>query len=520
MRALAAVPLPDGDVLLAAGDGDGVVCLWEPSTGWLRTTFKGHFSPVRALDFTVLPDGTPLLAVAGNTVCLWDIGSGHGTVLRDHLRAVNAVAFVASPDGAVRLASADTERVILRNAITTEYDTELPHENSWLRALTFTTLSDGTPMMAGVIWNSHIRVWDPEIKKPRATFAKHTARAKALAFGGLPGGATVLASAGADHTIRLWDPVMPHGRSAHQGIATGVNAIASTTLPGGPVVVAGAGEDGTVRVWEAATGRLRTTLSSHNGRLTALAFIERPDGAVLLAGVGFDNTLLIWDVWSGDRVATMTAKWGSPRKPALMSLPDDTVVAVAGPYPRQDTRKNPGTADGAEPWNPRARTGHLTRDDVRTVTFLEADHGALVLASEGIYRTLALWDRITAGLGRHLTGVTDSVVVVTGLDLLVSAGKDSAVRLWDLLHPERRAVLTGHTGWVTALACASLPGGKVVLASGGYDGTVRLWDPVTARASHVMPVGAVVHALTFAGPMLVAGTARGVVVFDVDARRL
>ena len=61
---------------------------------------------------------------------------------------------------------------------------------------------------------------------------------------------------------------------------------------------------------------------------------------------------------------------------------------------------------------------------------------------------------------------------------LASAGDDGTVRIWDPATGQQRAVLTGHTGAVTAVAIA--PDGTW-LASAGDDGTVRIWDPATGQ---------------------------------------
>ena len=51
---------------------------------------------------------------------------------------------------------------------------------------------------------------------------------------------------------------------------------------------------------------------------------------------------------------------------------------------------------------------------------------------------------------------------------------DGTVRLWDPATGNQVRELTGHTGWVRAVAFA--PDGRLLATAGG-DGTVRLWDP-------------------------------------------
>jgi WD40 repeat protein len=48
--------------------------------------------------------------------------------------------------------------------------------------------------------------------------------------------------------------------------------------------------------------------------------------------------------------------------------------------------------------------------------------------------------------------------------------------------------LTGHLGWVEALAFCTTPGGRLLLASGGDDGAILLWDPLTGGPAAGGPV--------------------------------
>lgn len=54
-----------------------------------------------------------------------------------------------------------------------------------------------------------------------------------------------------------------------------------------------------------------------------------------------------------------------------------------------------------------------------------------------------------------------------------SESGDNTIRLWDLATGKERAVLAGHTEWVTSLSFS--PDGQT-LASGSSDNTIRLWN--------------------------------------------
>ena len=99
---------PDGK-LLASALWDRRVMLWDPATGMVRSTLKGHSDPVLAVAFS--PDGK--LVASGSydkTVILWDPTTGVAcSTLNGHSNRVPAVAF--SPDGKL-LASASLDETV------------------------------------------------------------------------------------------------------------------------------------------------------------------------------------------------------------------------------------------------------------------------------------------------------------------------------------------------------------------------------------------------------------------------
>jgi WD40 repeat protein len=62
-----------------------------------------------------------------------------------------------------------------------------------------------------------------------------------------------------------------------------------------------------------------------------------------------------------------------------------------------------------------------------------------------------------------------------GRDVIVSGGSDGTVRIWDENVQPIGGPLTGHAGWVQAVAIGSF-GGRDVIVSAGFDRTVRIWD--------------------------------------------
>lgn len=60
--------------------------------------------------------------------------------------------------------------------------------------------------------------------------------------------------------------------------------------------------------------------------------------------------------------------------------------------------------------------------------------------------------------------------------LIATGSSDRTVRLWDPATGHQVGdPLTGHTGWVLAVAAVPMPDGRTLIATGSHDQTVRLW---------------------------------------------
>jgi WD40 repeat protein len=87
----------------------------------------------------------------------------------------------------------------------------------------------------------------------------------------------------------------------------------------------------------------------------------------------------------------------------------------------------------------------------------------------------------------RLTGHNGTVHALTfgeGGQLLVSAGKDGTVRLWNVATGREEARLDGHSTPVLSVAVHQ---NQRALATGGSDGTLKLWDLVSGQPVHSYP---------------------------------
>jgi guanine nucleotide-binding protein subunit beta-2-like 1 protein len=101
--------------------------------------------------------------------------------------------------------------------------------------------------------------------------------------------------------------------------------------------------------------------------------------------------------------------------------------------------------------------------------------------------------------------------------LIVSAGWDGLVKVWNLDRCKLRTNLIGHKGYVNTVTVS--PDGSLC-ASGGKDGTAMLWDLNDGRHLSSLEAGDIIHALCFS-PIrywLCAATASTIKIWDLESR--
>jgi WD40 repeat protein len=173
----------------------------------------------------------------------------------------------------------------------------------------------------------------------------------------------------------------------------------------------------------------------------------------------------LWDLAANREVAVFEDQTSRVR--ALDFSPDGRWLAMGG-FERQIVLRD--LAEGRERRLARAKVSDAAfSPDGR---WLASAHGE----GDAPDSTVSLWDaesleeRVTWTVPRG--DWVQALAFSPGGRLLAGAGRDGAVRVWDLAQQKETAVLKGHSSWVRALAFS--PAGNL-LASGGLDGAVRLW---------------------------------------------
>ncbi|MFF9158376.1 WD40 repeat domain-containing protein, partial [Streptomyces sp. NPDC014846] len=251
--AMAAVVLPDGRPIAVTGDGDGMVRVWDLTTGEqignaLNSNAGGEAVSIAAV---VLPEGRPL-AVTGDgrgTVRVWDLD----TIQQWREPSANQTS------GGRNL-----------NTWGRAFRPPSTHRSRNLRSVAALVLPDGRPLAVTGDGGGAVRVWDLNAGDQVGKDLNYwEASVIALAAVTLPDGPPLVLTreAGWIGVVRV--------RDLHTGEqifylptpdADGATSVAAVVLPDNRAIALTGDGDGAVRVWDLTTGRQTTEpLTGHTG---------------------------------------------------------------------------------------------------------------------------------------------------------------------------------------------------------------------------------------------------------------
>ena len=449
---------PSGNIL-ASGSYDKTIRLWDVNTGECLQVLQGHTESVMSVTFS--PSGNILASGSFDcTIRLWDIPTGKCLkILQGHTKAVLSVAF--NPAGDMLATGSGNKTVRLWDVNTGECIQILPGHTQMVWAIAFNPSGE---MLASASRDQTAKIWDIRTGKCLKTFQGHLSGVQSVAFS-LSG--EILATGSHDQTVKLWDINSGECLKTLHGHISQVRSIAFCPFS---EIIASGSVDQTVKLWDIKSGECLKTLHGHICQVRSIAFSPSGD---ILASANYDQTVRLWDIKSGECLKTLQGHFDQVRSVAFS--PNGEILASAG-YD-QTVRLwdiNSGECLKILP-------GHSKQ--VRSIVF---SPNGKILASGSGDQTLRLWDINSGECLKILQGNTSSIYSIAfnpSGEILACAGYEPIVRLWNIHTGECLKILQGHTGWVRSVAFS--PNGEM-LASGSVDQTVRLWDIRTGECLQIL----------------------------------
>ncbi len=403
---------PDGR-LLAAGDFENCIRLWDINTGREVCLLEGHRrvpisgkNGVFCLAFS--PDSTRLASgAADGIVRVWDVQSGKELArCTGHGGRVRTLAF--APDGKF-LATAGADNALrLWDPATGRAIGPVADENGAMLGM---SLAPDGRTLALVQSPGRLRLWDTATGKELPQSPQGPAAITAAVFA--PKGRTLITASATGH-LHFWNCDKAEEPREARNVGAAIRLLAATN---DGATVAWCGNQHRVILWDIRAGKMLRQFRPQGNQISQLAF--SPDGETLLIADSAGIHLFALSDESASR--DLSGRLGGAFAAAVS--PDGRMVATGG--------------------------------------------------QDGVAR---LWEIASGKERRALYGDTASVRAAAFSSdgtLLATGSNNGFIRLWDVASGHRLHSFGGHRGPVLALAFAEH---DTALLTASADGTALVWD--------------------------------------------
>ncbi|KAK6111156.1 Guanine nucleotide-binding protein subunit beta-2-like 1 [Brugia pahangi] len=243
--------------------------------------------------------------------------------------------------------------------------------------------------------------------------------------------------------------------------------------------------------------QLKGTLKGHNGWVTQIATNARYPNMIISSSR--DKTIIVWKLDADDMSGNYGIQLGGKAERALKGhghFVSDVVMSSDGQFALSGS------------WDKTLRLWDLTTGvtsrqfvshtkDVLSVAF-SADNRQIVSGSRD--KTIKLWNTLaqckyTVSEDCHTDWVSNVRFSPSSSNpVIVSAGWDKIVKVWNLANCKLKTNHIGHTGYINTVTVS--PDGSLC-ASGGKDGNAMLWDLNEGKHLYTLGGNDVINALAF-----------------------
>lgn len=487
---------PDS-TLLAAGDYEGNVQIWDIASGEIKSQINLFYSyvPIWALNFS--PDGQRLAFSGSDTPVLvledpsgqWDNWEGEPIVFRPDVRSeLGTRGGVFSADGN-RIAARVGNNIVVWNAQTGEelanFDTIQPDPNCAPGCGGGGSMKGGGGDLSFSPDGEHVatvdenlRIWDIETGEDRvvASAPPPIADGYGTAVGsvGFNPDWSKVAIVDTNSVLRILD--LETGDEIGRLDSLNTRGIMDIAFDADSATLAAATENGMIHLWDvsAISDDIPESTLNREPALPSygkLSMAYSPDGSRLLTYVMGTGDIQVWDTATREQIAV----WDNPH--------DQFQFTGFG---------------GFVAYSPDGQYMASNAVDGAYITLRDAETG-------DILHDIPLSNGVSAGLGVFSADSKTLAVTVSTGNMFVPVPEGEMppqyfIQLYDAESGESRTLLRGHTTNIFNIA-ASVDGKLVTAASAsngpGTDQTVRLWDIASGEEIRVLDNTYLVNALDF-----------------------